>query len=254
VDEKKIADLFNDAVRDVPPASFDTGDVRKASHRATVKRRTNIIAGSALAFVVLAGGTVTTLALSGETNTPTAASAPALGGGPMANSGTMDIEGDAEKPATPSARGDGAGPRLDTQDGPPKQGGSPPGNAGTAGSTPSGCMADRELAAALAGELPAAASAGEVPVPFGCPAGATGGAVKVTDGGKQGTLSVVRVPQGASPGIVPMGSDVDGYASTETVAASGASIFVVSQPAPGTGEAPFVDDIARYAAAIGSKY
>jgi hypothetical protein len=257
VDEKRLAELFNDAVQDVPPASFDTGDVRKASHRATIKRRNNVFAGSALAFVLLAGGTVTAISLLGETPNTTAASAPALGGAPMANSGTMDDSGagasasEAEKSA---ARGDAPGPHVDTRSGPPKQGGGPTGNAGTAGSTPSGCKAVRELAAALAGELPAAASKIEVEVPFGCPEPAGGAAFAVTDGDKRGTVSVVRVPAGAEPGIVPMGSDVAGYASTESPAASGGSIYVVSQPSPGTAEAPFVNEISRYATEIAKRF
>jgi hypothetical protein len=253
VDEKKLAELFNDAVRDVPPASFDAGEVRKASHRATIKRRNSVVAGSALALVLLAGGTVTTLALSGEMRNTTAASAPALGGAPMQNNGTMDAEGNAPKPAAPTPREESS-TQLDSRSGPPKQGGTPTGNAGGAGSTPSGCKVDRELAAALAGELPAAASAIDVPIPFGCPPAADGASVEVVDGAKRGTISVVRVPEGVDPGIALFGGEVSGSANAQALATSGASIFVVSQPAPGTAEPPFVDVIAGLAAELGKQF
>jgi hypothetical protein len=253
VDEKKLAELFNDAVRDVPPASFDAGGIRKASHRATVKRRNSIVAGSALAFVLLAGGTVTTLALSGELANPTAATAPALGSAPMADDGTMDAEGNAQHPAAPVPRSEELSAQKDNRSGPPKQGGTPTGNAGGAGSAPSGCRADRELAAALAGELPAAASRIGVAIPFGCPAGSLAAAYAVTDGDRQGTISIVVVPDGVEPGIAPMGGNVDGYVSAQAQAASGALVYIVSQPASGS-QAPLVDDIARYAAEVGTRY
>jgi hypothetical protein len=252
VDEKRLAELFNDAVRDTPPASFDAAEVRQASHRATIKRRNSIVAGSALALVLLAGGAVTTVALSGEMANPTAASAPALGGAPVPNNGTMDAEGNAQKPAAPAPQ-EGSSTQLDSRSGPPMQGGTSTGNAGGAGSTLSGCKADRELAAALAGELPAAASHTEIAVPFGCPPGASGGALAVTDGARQGTISIILVPAGVEPGIAPMGGNVEGFVPTQAPAASGASIYIVSQPAPGS-EAPLADEVPRYAAEIGKRY
>jgi hypothetical protein len=254
VDEKKLAELFNDAVRDVPPASFDAGEVRKASRRATIKRRNGIVAGSALALVLLAGGAVTTAALSGELSNTTAASAPALDSAPMQNDGTMGAEGNAQNPAAPAPREESNSTQLDSRSGSPKQGGTPPGNAGGgAGSTLSGCKADRELAAALAGELPAAASRIEVAIPFGCPEGSRAASFAVTDGANQGTISIVVVPAGVEPGIAPMGGNVYGYVPTQALAASGASVYIVSQPASGS-QAPLEDDIARYAAEIGKRY
>ncbi|MBP2322073.1 hypothetical protein JOF56_002458 [Kibdelosporangium banguiense] len=254
MDEKKLADLFNDAVRDVPPASFDAGAVRTASHRATIKRRNSIVAGSALALVLLAGGAVTTVALSGEMRDSSEVSAPAMGGAPMANSGSMDGGGSAQAPAVPAPRTEELSTNQDDRTGPPKQGGTPSGNAGGAGGTPSGCKADRELAAALAGELPAAANQGQVTVPFGCPAGAGAAAFAVTDGVRKGTISIVLVPPGVEPGFVPMGSNVEGYVPTQAQAAKGGLVYIVSQPAPGTSGAPLSDQIPRYAAEIGTRF
>ncbi|MET0234141.1 MAG: hypothetical protein ABW224_05865 [Kibdelosporangium sp.] len=165
-----------------------------------------------------------------------------------------DRDGSAEQPAAPAPRSEELSTRKDDRTGPPKQGGSPSGNAGGAGSTPSGCKADRELAAALAGELPAAATPTEVTVPFGCPPGAVGASYLVADGARRGTVSVVVVPSGVEPGIAPMGGDVAGYSSAQSPATSGASVYVVSQPAPGTGDAPLTNDIPRYASAIGKRF
>jgi hypothetical protein len=56
MDEKKLADLFRDAAQDAPPASFDAGDVRTASRRATLRRRNSIAAGTTLVVVLGFGG------------------------------------------------------------------------------------------------------------------------------------------------------------------------------------------------------
>lgn len=56
MDERKLADLFRDAAHDAPPASFDAGDVRRASRRVTLKRRSSIAAGTTLVVVLGFGG------------------------------------------------------------------------------------------------------------------------------------------------------------------------------------------------------
>ena len=58
MDEQKLADLFRDAAHDAPPASFDAGDVRTASRRATLRRRNSIAAGTTLVVVLGFGGVV----------------------------------------------------------------------------------------------------------------------------------------------------------------------------------------------------
>ncbi|CAM3437097.1 hypothetical protein KIPE111705_08630 [Kibdelosporangium persicum] len=255
MDEKKLSELFKDVVRDVPPATFGTGEVRRASQRAAVKRRNTVVGASVLAFALVVGGTVTTVALSGGFESPTAANAPAVARGDAPTGGTME-------------RGEGTGPDsvpLTLNEQPPldpnsrsdlpKQGGTPTGSAGTAGSTPSGCQADRELAAALAGELPAAPTRTGVGVPFGCPQGSRGAAYKVTDGSRTGTISVVLVPEGSAPNA-PLGSDVYGTANAASEAGKGGTLHVVSQPDPNVepAEPPFVDTIARIAADLAPRF
>jgi hypothetical protein len=56
MDEQKLADLFRDAAHDAPPASFDAGDVRTASRRATQRRRNSIAAGTTMVVVLGFGG------------------------------------------------------------------------------------------------------------------------------------------------------------------------------------------------------
>ncbi|RSM58164.1 hypothetical protein DMH04_56415 [Kibdelosporangium aridum] len=251
MDEKKLSELFNDAVRDVPPATFGTGEVRQAAHRAAVKRRNTVVAASALAFVLVAGGAVTTVALSGGIEAPTAANAPALSGGGPQNGGSMERrEGDGA-----TALQEAPDSQQDNRSKGSKQGDPPTGNAGTAGSTPSGCQADQGLAAALAGELLAAPDKSEVPVPFGCPPGSRGNAYKVTEGTRVGTISIVLTPPGATS-FVPLGSEVYGHANAASPAQSGGTLHIVSQPDPMVqpAEAPFVDDLPRIAAAIAPRF
>jgi hypothetical protein len=255
VDEKKLTELFKDAVRDAPPASFGTGDVQRASRRATERRRTAIVSGSVLAVVLLGGGVVTGVALSGE-NLDSNASAPMVassgqgdGGGTMYDNGAASGASARAESGQPNDRSEG-----------PKQGGSPVGSAGpSAGSTPGGCeKADRELAAALASELPAAANArvgAEKPVPFACPPGSRAASFEVVDGPRSGTLSVVLAPPGSTPGIVPMGAKVPGTVNRNASALlSGGMVYIVSQPGPELAEPPFGEIAQSLAAGIAQNH
>ncbi|TCO64894.1 hypothetical protein [Actinocrispum wychmicini] len=251
MDERKLAELFNDAVRDAPPASFGAGDVRQASYRAASNRRTMVVAASVLGIVLLGGGLVSTVALSSGKSTSSASPVAVGGSADAGRSGTMDNEGKgAPAPQVQNA------PETDNRSEAPKQGGPLSGTAGSsAGDTPRGCeKADRELAAALASELPAAANAkkgAEFPVPFGCPTGSRGAAFKVTDGPRAGTISVVLVPKGVSPGIAPMGIGVPGTMNFNAPAQSGGTVYIVSQPTPELSEAPFNETGAELAARVG---
>ncbi|SDP83917.1 hypothetical protein [Lentzea jiangxiensis] len=145
MDEQKLADLFRDAAHDAPPASFDAGDVRTASRRATLRRRGSIAAGTSLVVVLGFGGVLaanswygqdggnSTVAGSGQQGTDTAQSPMTLmEAQPPPNN---DFPGDA-----PSTQGDGTAPGS---------------TSFTAGERAvQGCAGvDRELADALAAEL-----------------------------------------------------------------------------------------------------
>ena len=155
MDEQKLADLFRDAAHDAPPASFDAGDVRTASRRATLRRRNSIAAGTTLVVVLGLGGVVAGTGWFGTEKSATMNSAESgqkdesapteLMTPQQAVPQTKDFPGDA------STQGDA----------------STPGSAGFTTGAPravQGCAAvDRELADALAGELSVSPGLAEAP-------------------------------------------------------------------------------------------
>lgn len=157
MDEQKLADLFRDAAHDAPPASFDAGDVRTASRRATLRRRNSIAAGTTLAVVLGFGGVV---AGTGWFGTDTSKTSDNAGSGQQQEPGAeapltaleaQPPQNQKDIPGDPSTQGDG----------------STPGSTGlTTGAQRAvqGCAAvDRELADALAGELSVSPEGAEIP-------------------------------------------------------------------------------------------
>jgi hypothetical protein len=184
-----VAALFHSAVEDAPPASFDEHDVR-ARYRRDRRRRMSTVAGSALA-VVLAAVLVPVLVLGSHRN----------GGTPAGNLAAAPHVSTTTTPQrlSPFAQQLPAGP--------PKQGDGPHGRVGPrVDGTRSGCArVDRELATALADELPASYGL-PVPVPGGCAAGGRGAALRV----RGVTVSAVVLPPG-----VPAGSAGGGQHSRQ---------------------------------------
>jgi hypothetical protein len=210
VDEHKLADLFRDAVRDAPPASFDEADVRTASRRVSARKRTQLALGSTLAAVLLVGGTVVATGL--------------IAGPKSDNTNAAAGNSDATVMQAPAERGEGTLPK-DLPGEEPTQGGSTPWSVGSQADTsaPQGCgTVDRKLADALAVELSVPADQA-VPVKASCPAGARGAAFSV-DGGK---VSAVLVPQGAN---VQLQANTK---SAEQLTAGGQSLHVFAEPADG---------------------
>ncbi|SDC88475.1 hypothetical protein [Actinokineospora iranica] len=238
MDERKLAELFNDVVRDAPPASFDAGDVAAASARLT-RKRNGVLAGSALGFALLAGGVAAGLALTGPDGPEhgTAAQAPSTAGSaPERNKEAAPNEVPTDGPGVFSDRSGTDSPMVT-----PKQGGSSDGDAGPgAGGTPGGCgTADRELAAALAGELPAATSEGEVQSsPLSCPTGSVSAALPVSDGPRHGVLSIMLTPGGVPQMLQPPWADRAGAQGVVTVSASGRTIVLSIESAPGSAAPP----------------
>lgn len=236
MDEHELADAFRDAVGDVPPASFDTRDVRTRAHQITVRRRMQWAGGSALGVVALTGGLLLGTG--------------ALGGGdhskPMAipSPGTMQTL----KPNIQKSLGQR--PPNGLPEGTPRQGGEPSGTAGpTTGNPRQGCgPVDRELAAALTAELPAIGHNTPVAADGPCPADARAVSVPAQDGAANGVLTVVLVPAAhagrsgpdAGPGVV--------------VATHGGSTLTVSSRPESTGAAPYSGDLDRVAADLAAKF
>ena len=108
---------------------------------------------------------------------------------------------------------------------------------------------DRELAAALAGELPAAANiqaSDALPFAPGCPADGRGATLVLPDG----QLSVLLSPAGSMEALdlaAPGGAQATARTST------GAQVFVVSTPSPESGSVPYEADLSRFATAIAER-
>jgi hypothetical protein len=256
MDEKKLQALFQDAVPDAPPPSFGLGEVRAESGAQRTRYRNLLLGGSALGIVILTGATVLGVALWKSTDrqdAATAASAPGFEAS-SGNSGnrSSDLSHEDQSPQAPAAGGGGQQKSFPPES--PKQGGTPTGNAGPQGpgSTLQGCgQADRELAAALAGELPAAASNDLLAATVTCPYGSRAFAVQVTDDGRTGLVTVVLTPVDGKVDYPVTGSPQGTVVGTGNVK-GGKRVYVITEPTGGSTQAPLdtkVQDIADHAAA-----
>jgi hypothetical protein len=251
MDERKLAELLRDAAADTPPPSFDENDVARESARLT-RRRNGILKGSAFGVATLAGATALGVALwtgpySAEQSNE--ANSAAADGNTNAAPYELPQEDSADAP-----KAERENVPQNSPSGSRKQGRPSSGDAGSSdpGSTPSGCeKADRELAAALAGELPAAAnlrSSDVQSVELVCPPGSLGAMFRVVDNGQAGSFSAVVVAADqASPdwSNLPKGSQ---QASANL--ADGRTVVVVSEPRMDGEIAPFGDEVQQVANGI----
>jgi hypothetical protein len=254
VDERKLTDLFEAAVRDAPPASFTELDVARQARRVTQHRRSVVAGSSALAVVVLAVGLLVGTGGFGQTPGGTSTSAGAALRQPDTSQRTF---GNAllphEGPMGSAARTrSGSGFPATT----PMQGGVGAGSAGSpAGGTPSGCgPTDRELAVALANELPSVGATSIAPdttvlTTLNCPSGARSAAFSVTSGAAVGDVIAVLAPAGDAAGA--FGTQT-GSVSAAAPAGGGRMLTILVQPEAGSPSTPLasrVDDIAVTVAA-----
>jgi hypothetical protein len=198
MDERKLAELLHDVVADTPPPSFDESDIARQSERQRIRRRNGILTGSAFGVVLLASATALGMALwtgphsAEQTNDSSAADA---GGNAGAAPYELPQEGSADSPKAEREAVPNNSPSETRKQGRPSSGDAGPAGPG---SIPSGCkQADRELAAALAGELPAAAkavAANAQSVELVCPPGSRGAMFRVVENGQSGSFSAVIVP------------------------------------------------------------
>jgi hypothetical protein len=247
VDEQELAELFRDAVRDAPPATFDETDVRGASARATARRRTSLVVGTTMAAVLALGGTAAGLGVFSGSSQEDATVAGAAAEPTPEVMRAPDEPGRADRGRTPGAAPTGGLPPEELPVEPSLQGDETTGGAGLpTGDTPPGCgEVDRELAVALAGELPAAATGQPVPVAGRCPAGARAAGYLVRDGDAVGLFSVVVVPAGPDRTAAAR-AEVDqsrGARSASRPTLDGGLVQVVSDPAAGSVTAPFGDEV-----------
>lgn len=248
MDEKKLAELLKEVVAETPPPTFTHADVTRESARQQQRRRNGLLAGSAFGVAVLAGATALSVALWTGGPRPSEVTS-ADGGSYDSNETTAPYELSDEGAAAPEQTERGG----EAQGFPPegsKQGDPSAGNGGPAGSasTPRGCeQVDRELAAALAGELPAAANVdaadAEVAV-LPCPSEARGATFFLPDGGQ---LTVLLIPQAT---MEDLDLTAAGGAQASAPTSEGARVLVVSMPDEPGGSIPYESELSSFATTI----
>jgi len=243
MDEKKIAEMFRDAVPDAPPSSFTQDDVRGASNRQRL-RRNRVVAGTALGVALVLGGVTGGLLLTDGTGGPDGAVAADSATPGNAAQAPYDAQIPGQEGKEPAPR-DGSRPAKSFPTQSPEQGGTATGEAGPgAGSTLMGCpKADGELAAALASELPSAAGKQATPTPLRCPDGVRGASFSLRDGNQPpGVVSILFIPKGvALPSTPPWANSPAGTSVKTAYGPKGGEIVLVSQPPEGSATAPFDD-------------
>ncbi|MEU4806748.1 hypothetical protein [Actinosynnema sp. NPDC023587] len=248
MDERRIADLFRDAANGAPPPSFDVGNVRSASARETARKRTRLALGSALTVVVALGGVVTYANLVPRENVSTSAGSAESAASPNLSPMAVPEPRRGESLAVPDVSG-GLPPKSIPED-PSTQGDGTSGTTGrpTTGGA-SGCQeVDRELAVALADELPAAEGLQPSHAVANCPTGARGAGYLVRDDqGVYGVVSVVLVPPGVQ--ALASSSPAEGRAP-----ARDGTVFVLSEPAQGSVAGPFEARLTDLAARVAARF
>ncbi|HKS45562.1 MAG TPA: hypothetical protein VJT49_10695 [Amycolatopsis sp.] len=225
MDERELGTLFRAAPGDPPPSTFTLEDVTAASARATARRRSTLIMTLSCVVVVLVGFGLFRWGPSTGTNT-TSGSAQVITGGQPAQAPER-----LPNASTPS----------------PLQGSDGTGEAGPRAEGTTGCdKVDRELAIALAGELPVTGASGPSPGRV-CTTGSRSAGFQVTDGDRKGFLSVTLLPAGVAVPVEP------GAMTAQELAASGATLVISSTPDPG-GAPPFQTDLQRVAVALAARF
>ncbi|MGC7093510.1 hypothetical protein ACPZ19_02480 [Amycolatopsis lurida] len=242
MDDRQLETLFRDAPGEPPEPTFDIGQVTRASQRATVRRRTMVSSVCGAVLVVLVG--VGVVGVTGDSGRE-ASTAAAPGSTEEVNGNTQ--LGPMGQPGDVPGRPPIAAPES-FPTGSPMQGGETTGETGPRAEGTHGCdQADRELATALAGELP-------VPVPEGA---AMPGRVCSTDFRSAsfpvngGVVSASVVPSGVS---LTMATQPEGTLTAEAQSRTGATVLVLSIPAAGSTDAPFAKDMQGVADALAKRF
>lgn len=251
MDEQKLTGLFQSAVRDVPPASFDERDVAVAAKRATARRRMALAGGGAFVIAVLAVGLVVGGGILGRDplGTTTSSAGSAADGRAPAAAGRSTF-GNNAAPRASGGQAQEQVPSFPTAT--PLQGGGGVGGVGPgAGGTPSGCgPTDRELAVALANELSSVGAPPQaVPAGVSCPSGSRAAAYLVHDGTDAGYIVAVVTPAGKPAAADP----ANGAARAVVPASGGRQVTVLSVPASVGALAPLTGGLIGFASDLAGK-
>jgi hypothetical protein len=249
VDEQRLGELFRAAAGDTPPATFDERDIATKSRQVTQRRRSLIAGGGGLAVVVLAVGLLLGTGVFGHTlgRGPASSAAGALAPEHTATGGHTFAPA-LGAPNVVGPRGSSFPPTA------PMQGGAPGGEAGHgAGSTHAGCgPTDRELAVALAGELPSVGAPVAGPATLTCPPGSRTAAYLVPDGSTTGYVIAVLAPRSATGQVRDTAS---GSLAYDIPSRSGRwTLYVVSQPTGGRAAGPLAARLAGYGQSLAAMF
>lgn len=239
MDERELEKLFRDAPGEPPPPSFGLSDIEAGSRRATARHRMRVATAGTFAALVLAGGGFAAAGLlSGDNDTESAAQPHSASD--SASAGQLGEQRERLE----------SGDSMHAEEYSSKQGDEHSRNsdAGVAGAER--CEeADRQLATALAGELPVDPDSEEPLVGFlPCEAGVRRAAHHVTTGDAAGTISVAVIPEGVAFRMADRGGSV----LVESRARSGRTVLVLSTPDKGSSP-PFASDLQRVADAIAAQ-
>ncbi|NIH77858.1 hypothetical protein [Amycolatopsis viridis] len=228
MDEHQLRELFRAAPGEPPPARFDVRDVREASARAAARRRTTIAVASLCVVFALLGAGIAGFVPPRSTQSDHVAGPEQPVNTPLRLPSASSLPGPSAMQGREGTAGEN-GPRAE----------------GT-----SGCdKVDRELATALAGELPATGVTGPRPGDV-CTPGSRSVSYGVAIDGRTGTVSATVLPPGAS---VQLPELTGGAVADERATAHGGTLIVLSTPAPGSA-APPATDVARIATALASRF
>jgi hypothetical protein len=249
MEEDRLAELLRDAVADTPPATFTHDDITKESARQRVSRRNGLLAGSAIGVAVLAGATALGVALwTGQGSPASVTSAESANSGGNGNAAPYELPDEGAADSGQTERGEQENFPPESR----KQGRPSDGNGGSSdsASTPSGCeQVDRELAAALAGELPDTAKVkvdDAVPSAWNCPTSGSGAEFTVPGG----LISVLLLPDNE---LAAFSAD-EGLVQAQATTSDGRYVLVISMPSSSGGSAPFASDLSRIATEIAKIY
>jgi hypothetical protein len=241
MDDRELETLFAAAPGEPPPATFSATQVVAASKRAQARRR-SAIAVTCSCLVLAFGGfgafvTIANLRVPG----PTAMSS--------AGAGRVSAQsGVAEQPLGIPERPPSAGDKQGFPPQSPMQGGDETGKDGPRVESASGCdKVDRELATALAGELPGTVSVDGASPSHLCPTDSRSAGFPV-DGG---FVSVTLAPPGMA---LKLADQPTGTKVVEQPAVSGGTIWLVSTPSPGSTVPPLADDVDRIARTVATQF
>lgn len=239
MDERELETLLREAPAETPPATFELDDVTAASRRQSTRRRSMIAV--ACSFVVLAVAGVGAVGVIMNTSGNPVAGQPASGKAPALSKPGQPDEAPERLP-----KGSGEGfPDLA-----PKQGGdgSAEGGPPRAESTARCDKVDRELATALAGELPVtdpgAAQPGRT---------CTNNTSSVIFQVPGGELSAVLSYPPPLPGLA-FGNEGTPVSTASAATAQGGRLTIVSTGEPGSGVAPLADELAYIAHALAPRF